>query len=41
MMSLITLKGATNTLSQTTFLSGMTGLLAILALEATLPSSVL
>jgi hypothetical protein len=33
-------KGATITSALTTFHSGMTGLLAILALEAALPSSV-
>jgi hypothetical protein len=41
MMSLITSRGVTKTSALTTFLSGITGLFAILALEAAKPSSIL
>jgi hypothetical protein len=41
MMSLITLRGATKTLALATFLFGIAGMFAILALEATMPSSTL
>jgi hypothetical protein len=40
MMSLLTLRGGTITSALTTFLSGITGMFAILVLEAAIPSSV-